>query len=137
MTIRQDNDDVAVAKRILLVERNKIVRNMHTLALNTHGYDVQSTSSDTEVHRLCESFRPDLVLVAFTTPLERIWELCEHIQLRNSRQRIAFLHDDTLHLCPLFLDGELIRKAEGADDYLQRVEALLATDDISAAAPAP
>lgn len=110
---------------ILLLEQDHRARSAHALLLHRHGYDVQSTGNEAEAHQLCRATAPDLVLVGFSEQNQASWAMCSRLRQRHPQQRVAFLHSDTLHLCPLFFNGELLLKGEVPEDFLGRVEALL------------
>ena len=111
---------------ILLVDNDSSMRNLRAVMLSTHGYDVDSASNSVEAQSAWEVTRPDLVLVAFSRYSAGTLEFLEGIKRVSPRQRVAFLNGESLHLAPLFYNGELIRKAEGPGDFLERVRALLA-----------
>ncbi len=112
---------------ILLVDDDSMMRNLRAAMLSTHGYDVNSACSSAEAQSAWEVTRPDLVLVAFSRYSAGTLEFLEGIKRVSPHQRVAFLNGESLHLAPLFYNGELIRKAEGPGDFLNRVGALLAT----------
>jgi CheY-like chemotaxis protein len=93
--------------------------------LSTHGYAVDPVGNSAEAHLRWESTRPDLVLVAFSRYRAGTLEFLEKINQASPRQRVAFVNSESLHLSPLFYNGELVRKAEGPEDLLARVGALL------------
>jgi CheY-like chemotaxis protein len=94
--------------------------------LSTHGYEVNSVSNSAEAHLSWEATRPDLVLVAFSRYRAGTVEFLERIKRVRPQQRVAFVNGESLHLSPLFYNGELIRKAEGPEDLIEQVAALLA-----------
>lgn len=104
-----------------------MMRNLRAAMLSTHGYDVNSACSSPEAQSAWELTRPDLVLVAFSRYSKGTLEFLEGIKRVSPHQRVAFLNGESLHLAPLFYNGDLIRKAEGPGDFLDRVGALLAT----------
>jgi CheY-like chemotaxis protein len=103
------------------------MRNLRAGMLSAHGYDVDAAGNSGEAQSAWEVNRPDLVLVAFSRHNAGTLEFLEGIRRVSPQQRIAFLNGESLHLAPLFYNGELIRKAEGPGDFLDRVEVLLAT----------
>jgi len=112
---------------VLLVADDSRMRDLRAIMLNTHGYDVRSVSNAVEAQSNWEVTRPDLVLVAFSRYSAGTLEFLEGIKRASPQQRIAFLNDESLHLAPLYYNGELIRKAEDSEDFIERVGALLAT----------
>ncbi|HXP47501.1 MAG TPA: response regulator [Terriglobales bacterium] len=111
---------------ILLVDDDSTMRSLRAVMLSAHGYDVGSASNSAEAQSAWEVTRPDLVLVAFSRYSKGTLEFLEAIKRVSPQQRVAFLNGESLHLAPLFYNGELIRKAEGPGDFLERVGALLA-----------
>jgi CheY-like chemotaxis protein len=112
---------------ILLVDDDSRLRNLRAIMLSTHGYDVDCVSDSADALLRWQATRPDLVLVAFARYRAGTLEFLEEIARVSPQQRIAFLNGESLHLSPLFYNGELIRQAEGPDDFLERVAALVAT----------
>lgn len=98
--------------------------------LSTHGYEVDSVSNAADAHQRWERTRPDLVLLACSRYRVGTLELLEKIQRASPQQRMAFVNGESLCLSPLFYNGELVRKAEGPEDLIGQVEALL--DDLLA-----
>jgi DNA-binding NtrC family response regulator len=94
--------------------------------LSTHGYEVNSVSNSAEAHLSWQATRPDLVLVAFSRYHAGTLEFLEKIKRVSPQQRVALVNGESLHLSPLFYNGELIRKAEGPEDLIEQVAALLA-----------
>jgi CheY-like chemotaxis protein len=111
---------------ILLVDDDSKMRSLRAIMLSTHGYEVESVSNSAEAHLCWEATRPDLVLVAFARYRAGTLEFLERIKRVRPQQRIAFVNGESLHLSPLFYDGELIRKAEGPEDFIEQVGTLLA-----------
>jgi CheY-like chemotaxis protein len=112
-------------QRVLLLESNHQTRSHHSILLYTNGYDVEATGNEAEAHMLCHSLRPSLVLVAARHTVARTWEVCEKLQRAYPAQRIALLYNERMQLCPLYYDGELMQQAEGPDDLIERVDAIL------------
>jgi DNA-binding NtrC family response regulator len=102
------------------------MRNIRAIMLSTHGYDVDSVSNSAEAHSTWQATRPDLVLVAFSGYRAGTLELVGKIKRVCPQQRVAFVNGESLHLSPLFYNGELVRKAEGPEDLIEQVGALLA-----------
>ena len=116
----------AVARRsILLYEPNGRVRNMHTIMLHTNGYKVESTGNEAEAHAMCESMRPDLVLVGMSEPLDLTFKACERFQRRHPEQRVNVSPGEGLYLAPLSYNGVVVLEAEASDDLLEHVRTLL------------
>jgi hypothetical protein len=114
----------AKRQRILLLD-NGVARGMNSCVLNAAGYDVQSTGNEAEAHALCQSVLPTLVLVAANESLRQMWEIAWKFQRAYPQQRIAFLYTDSIQLCALFHAGNLMQKAEGPDDLIERVGTLI------------
>ncbi len=112
-------------KRILLLDKNQKTRDQHAIVLHASGYDVESAGNDPDAYLLCDSFRPDLVLVGFSEPTAGTRDVTDKMRRQNPNQRIAFLPRESLYLCPVFYNGELLRNGEGSAGFVERVEALL------------
>jgi DNA-binding NtrC family response regulator len=111
---------------ILLVDDDSKMRSFRAIMLSTHGYDVDCASNSAEAQLSWEATRPDLVLVAFAHYRAGTLEFLERIKRVRPQQRIAFVNGESLHLSPLFYNGELIRKAGGPKDFIEQVGTLLA-----------
>lgn len=111
---------------ILLVDDDSKMRSFRAIMLSTHGYEVNSVSNSAEAHLSWQATRPDLVLVAFSRYHAGTLEFLEKIKRVSPQQRVALVNGESLHLSPLFYNGELIRKAEGPEDLIEQVAALLA-----------
>ena len=118
-------DGQAQRGRILLVDDDSGMRNFRAIMLSTHGYEVESVSSSAEADLSWQATRPDLVLVAFSRYRAGTLEFLEKIKRVSPEQRVAFVNGESPHLSPLFYNGELIRKAEGPEDFIEQVGALL------------
>ena len=112
-------------KSILLVDDNPQARDSRCSVLSTHGYDVHAIDNSAEAHPLWAAIRPDLVLLALSRNTGGTLKLLQGIRLANPQQRVGFLICDSLYLSPLFYNGEMIRKGEGPEDFVERIEALL------------
>lgn len=110
---------------ILLVDDDSRTRSLRSIMLSTHGYQVHSVSNAAEAHLRWEATRPDLVLLACSRYRAGTLELVEEIKRASPQQRIAFVTGESLHLSPLFYNGELVRKAQGPEDLIGQVGALL------------
>jgi DNA-binding NtrC family response regulator len=111
---------------ILLVDDDSKMRSLRAIMLSTQGYEVESVSNSAEAQLSWEATPPDLVLVAFARYRAGTLEFLERIKRVRPLQRIALVNGDSLHLSPLFYNGELIRKAEGPEDFIEQVGTLLA-----------
>ena len=111
---------------ILLVDDDSETRSLRSIMLGTHGYEVDSVSNSADAHVTWKATRPDLVLLALRRYSAGTVEFLQEITRVSPQQRVAFVNDDSLHLSPLSYNGELVRHAEGPEDLIDRVGALLA-----------
>ena len=118
-------EPTAIRRSILLFEPNGRIRSMHTIMLHTHGYQVESTGNEAEAHAMCESMRPDLVLVGMSEPLDLTFQACERFQRRHPKQKIILSPGEGLALAPLSYNGVVVRGGEASDDLLEHVRTLL------------
>lgn len=110
---------------ILLVDDDSRTRSLRSILLSTHGYQVHSVSNAADAHQRWEATRPDLVLLAWFRFRAGMLEFLEKIKRACPQQRVAFVTGESLRLSPLFYNGELVRKAEGPEDLIGQVGALL------------
>ena len=122
--IRGPQDQTTVM-RILLVDDNSQLRNTRAGMLTRQGYEVESVSDTTEACLRWHANRPDLVLLALSDAADRAFFWCQGIRDSVPAQRIGFLLAQRQYLCPVFLDGGVLLKGEGPEDFLGRVQAIL------------
>lgn len=118
-------EQAAIRGSILLFEPNRRIRSLHTIMLQTHGYKVESTGNEAEAHALCESMRPDLVLVGMSEPLDLTFQAFERFRRRYPQQKINLSPGEGLTLAPLSYNGAVLRSGEASDDLLEHVRTLL------------
>jgi two-component system OmpR family response regulator len=105
-----------MAKRILIVEDEPLIRENYVQALRKYGYEVQAVADRNSAMKLISSRLPDLVIldVSLKDDPEGGFELCRSLRNRSSTLPILFL---------TALDSEL-DKISGirldADDYLTK-----------------
>lgn len=119
--------------RILLVDDNQQLRDTRAVMLSTHGYEVEAVRDTTEACLRWHLKRPHLVLLALSKTADRDFIWCQGLRDSVPAQRVGFLLAQSQYLCPVFLDGGVILKGEGPEDFLGRVQAMLSGVD---AAPA-
>jgi len=118
---------------VLLYEPNRRVRSMHAIMLHTHGYKVESTGNEAEAHTLCDTMRPDLVLVGMSEQLDLTFQVCERFRRRHPRQNVNMSPCDELFLSPLSCDGIVVRNGASSVDFLEHVKTLLIREAAAAA----
>ena len=113
-------------KSILLLEEKSGFGNCHHERLLERGYRVVLTHSGADAYESWSECRPDLVLLSFRQFDRGLFEFLEKIQSAIPTQRVAFLQDGNFTLAPVFQEDRLVRVAERPEDYLKKVDALLA-----------
>lgn len=121
--------------KILLVDDNSQLRNTRAVMLSTHGYEVESVSDTMEACLRWHANRPDLVLLALSKTADRDFIWCQGMRDSVPLQRVGFLLAESQYLCPVFLDGGVILKGEGPEDFLGRVQAMLSGVAVPAGVP--
>jgi DNA-binding NarL/FixJ family response regulator len=111
--------------RILLVDDNQQLRDTRAIMLSTHGYQVESVRDTTEACLRWHANRPNLVLLALSEAADRTFAKCPGIRESMPTQRVGYLLAQSQYLCPVFLDGGVILKGEGPEDFLGRVQEIL------------
>ncbi|MGZ4815104.1 MAG: hypothetical protein ACXVZV_06840 [Terriglobales bacterium] len=114
------------AKSILLVEDESVLGNPHVGLLVARGYRVVLSHTGADALQSWKQSRPDLVLLSFRRFDQGVLDFLEAIQLATPNQRVAFLQDEPSALAPVFQDDKLVRLAQRPEDYLNRIDALLA-----------
>lgn len=114
------------AKSILLLEDKSGAGSSHSSVLTERGYRVVLTHTGADAYESWNRCRPDLVLLSFRQFDQGLFDFLEKIQSAMPAQPVAFLQDGNFSLAPVFQDDKLIRLAEHPEDYLKKVDALLA-----------
>lgn len=109
---------------ILLVDDNAKSRNVRAISLSTHGYDVETIASASE-NKGWRRGGYDLVLLSASHRLQRDMAAWRQIQREHPAQQFMMVTDFSLHLCPVFYEGKQILSAEGPEQLLERIAALL------------
>ena len=112
------------ARKILLFESDRALRNMHALLLNARGYKVESTGDEIEVHEFCEASEPDLILVGLSEPLSRVFEVCDKLRRQYPKRKIAFVPGE-LTQCTMLYNGERLPVLHETQDFMEQIEALM------------
>jgi len=114
------------AKSILLLEEESAIGSPHIAVLVERGYRVVLSHSGADAYQSWRECRPDLVLLSFGRFEQGVLDFLEAVLSAIPEQRVAFLEDKTLWLAPVFQDDKLVRVAQSAEDYLKKIDALLA-----------
>jgi hypothetical protein len=109
---------------ILLVDDNSARRSARAMVLFTHGYDVECAASLAAAQPIFEADKPDLLLIGVSERI-RPRSALQKFGVSHPQQRVGFLLNEGQELCPVWFDGELLMPAEGSDDVVSRVTALL------------
>ena len=109
---------------ILLVDENAESRNVRAISLTTHGYAVETIRNASE-NETWRTGRYDLVLLSSSPGLQRDMRAWRAIQRGDPAQRFLLLADHALRLCPVFYEGQQVMPAQGPEELLQCIAALL------------
>ena len=101
------------------------VVNAQAMMLSTHGYEVETANNASEARTRWHACRPDLVLLALGDSADGNFGLWQSIREADPAQRVGFLLNSSQNLCRVYLNGEVILRAEGSDDIIERVQKLL------------
>ena len=112
-----------------MLEEKSDVDNSHSGVLLKRGYCVVLIHSGADAYQSWNECPPDLVLLSFRQFDQGLFDFLEKIQLATPPQRIAFIQDGNISLAPVFHDDKLVRVAEGSEDYLKKVDALLGRNE--------
>ena len=113
-------------KSILLLEEESATGSAHISVLVERGYRVVLLHSGADAYQSWKECRPDLVLLSFRRFDQGVLDFVETIQAAIPKQLVAFLQDQNSWLAPVFQDDRLVRVAQSAEDYLKKIDALLA-----------
>jgi len=109
---------------ILLVDDNAQSRNGRVTSLTTHGYDVETIANASE-NEAWRRGRYDLVLLSASQRLQRDMPAWREIQRAHPWQQFMLVTECSLRLCPVLYNGREILSAQGPEDLLERIAALL------------
>lgn len=86
---------MAGSKNILIVEDDKMIRDMYTSALTNDGYKIAGAGSAKEAYSALKSFKPDYVLLDVMLPetsgLEILNELRKNTKLGCQKAKILIM----------------------------------------------
>ena len=122
--IRVEQDE-ARGIRILLVDDDQQLRQRRAAMLSTHGYEVESVRDTTEACLRWHASRPDLVLLALSKNADRTFQACPGIRESMPMQRVGYLLAQSQYLCPVLVEGGVLLRGEGPEDFLSRVQEIL------------
>jgi len=114
------------AKSILLLEEESAIGSAYIGVLVERGYRVVVSHSGDDAYQSWKACRPDLVLLSFRRFDQGVLDFLEAIQSAIPKQLVAFLQDQNHWLAPVFQDEKLVRVAQSPQDYLKKIDALLA-----------
>jgi len=111
-------------KRILLVDDDARARNVRSMILSTHGYDVEAVADSDAALQSWKANRPDLILVALSRDSRASFDRVEEIMRSGSEQPVSYVVNNSLRLSALFLNDVMIRHPEEAEAFMHRVQTL-------------
>jgi len=114
-------------KRILLVDDDTRARNVRSVILSTHGYEVEAVGDSAAALDSWKASRPDLVLVSLSPRLRASFDRVQEIMRTDSEQPVGHLVSSSLRLSALFFNDVMIRHPEEAEAFMQRVQALFSS----------
>ena len=114
----------AETKRILLVDDDSRARNVRSVILSTHGFDVEAVGDSDAALDSWRANRPDLVLVSLSPKLRSSFDRVQEIMRAGSEQPVGHLVSGSLRLSALFFNDVMIRNPEDAQAFMERVQAL-------------
>jgi PleD family two-component response regulator len=118
------SDFQAHTKRILLVDDDARERNVRSMILSTHGYDVEAVSDSDTALQSWKTNRPDLVLVSLSPASQASFDRVQEIMRSASEQPVGYVVNNSLRLSALFFNDVMIRHPEEAEAFMNRVQAL-------------
>lgn len=114
---------------VLIVGGTATIRNAHAIELGTHGYDVECADNLEAALEICSGKPRALVLFAMDERSGKAWDVYRLIATDHPEQPLGFALNGTLKLCAVsFGDAEVIQ-AQGTDDLVSTVEALIGSPE--------
>ena len=105
-----------MAKKILFVEDEKLIREMYSQRIADEGFKVFTASTTDEAEKILKKEKIDLVLLDLLLPRESGFDYLKRINKKNDKPLIVVLTN---------LEGEEYRKTTkemGAKDYLLKTD---------------
>ncbi|MBI4249073.1 MAG: response regulator [Elusimicrobia bacterium] len=104
----------AKAKTILVVDDERVIREMLRRTLEAEGYAVTVAADGEEALESIRGQRPDMILLDLVLPKKNGWEVCLEVRRRWASLKIPII----------ILTGTSLEQARqskiGADDYLSK-----------------
>lgn len=83
--------DFQSARKILLVDDDRIVRSVMAKVLEKAGYEIQIASNGAEAWDILQSFTPDLIVSDINMPEMNGWELLSRMKQHETLQHVPFI----------------------------------------------
>ena len=80
-----------MAKRIIVVDDDKEIREIVTFVLNRHGFEVETASSGQHLQHLLASRLPDLIILDVMIPGEDGYRICSSLHNNPQTQHIPVM----------------------------------------------
>jgi CheY-like chemotaxis protein len=84
-------EDLAMSKKILIVEHNALMVEVMTYILINNGYEVFAVSSGSEVFNNIKTNHPDLVIMDYLLPGITGLEICQLIKLNKATENLPVI----------------------------------------------
>lgn len=117
------------ATRVLVVDDEESIREILTMALKMHGYQIQTAATGYDALRLVQSFAPDIIVLDIMLPDIDGFEVAKRLGSRDSRVPIMYLtaRDETQDkIRDLSLGGDdYMTKPFSLEEMVARLQAIL------------
>jgi DNA-binding response OmpR family regulator len=115
------------AKKILLVDDEPRIRELRALILEGQGHQVETADTLEEARAAWLPGKYSLIIVDLRRQPQEAMDFCEEIKAESPEQLIAFLTAPMVHVSPPnSCPDDVIRQEEGPEEFVKRVQSLLA-----------
>ena len=101
-----------MGSQVLIIENNVRVRNVLSLILKLHGYEIATVESSHDALQYMTVIQPDLILIAANMPVMDGYEVCRWVRSNPDTMNIPVV---MLSVDP---ENDKRRREVGADDFL-------------------
>jgi len=113
-------------KRVLLVDDEPQMLRLRTDILQRQGHDVDAARTLDEARAAWQPGKYSLIIVDLRKQPKQALAFCEELKREDPDQLVAFLTAPMIHVPRNACPDDVIPKEEGPQEFVERVQALLA-----------
>jgi len=113
-------------KKILLVDDEPTIRQLRLHILERQGHAVETAATLDEARAAWQPGKYSLIVVDLRRQVKEAMEFCEAIKQKHPDQLVAFLTGPMVYVPRNSCPDDVIPKEDGPEEFVQRVQELLA-----------